>query len=90
MPTVNVNVDVNVNEYVEVNVEEVLGDCSDEEMAQVIQYLKYNEFINDNESESKTFPHQQFHDSMLTIVDNYYLLTPEEQSIVEAIANKYK
>jgi len=89
MPTVNVDTTVDVNEDVDVEVEEMLDNCDDEEIQQVIQWLKDNEFINNSDLESRTFPHQQFHNSVTAIVNNYYLLTPEEQSTVEAIANKY-
>jgi hypothetical protein len=83
MPTVNVDTTVDVN------VKEMLDNCNDEEIQQVIQWLKAYEFINNSDLESRTFPHQQFHNSVTAIVNNYYLLTPEEQSTVEAIANKY-
>jgi hypothetical protein len=83
MPTVNVDTTVDVN------VKEMLDNCNDEEIQQVIQWLKAYEFINNSDLESRTFPHQQFHNSVTAIVNNYYLLTPEEQSTVETIANKY-
>jgi hypothetical protein len=90
MATINVNTSVNVDEDVEVEVEDVLDQLNDDEIQQVIQWLKDNDFINNSDVESLTFPHQQFHNSTLTIASNYYLLTSEEQEIIEAIANKYK
>jgi len=90
MATINVNTTVDVNENVEVEVEEVLDQLNDDEIQQVIQYLEDNDFINNSDVESRTFPHQQFHDNVIAIASNYYLLTSEEQEIIETIANKYK
>lgn len=92
MPTINVDtrVSVDIDEDVDVDILEVLDECDATEIQQAIEWLEEGGYLSGYDVSEKTYPHDQFYQSMMSISQNYYMLTPEEQATIENIANKYK
>lgn len=91
MPEVNVITRIDVNEYVEVDIEEILDDCSDEEIKTVIQWLKTNEHVKveDIVSHDLSYSEENFYKSVEKLSGLYYSLTSEDCETLDRILKKY-
>lgn len=90
MPIVSVDTRVDIREDVDVDILEALDECSAKEIEQVVEWLEEWGYLSEYDTSEKTYPHDQFYQSVMSISENYYMLTPEEQAVIENIANKYK
>ena len=89
MPRFNeYDLDFDIN--VEVSVNDFLSECDSHDINNVINWLKRNgELSNNDVHEANSLPHEMFLETVDKIVQNYYLLTNEEQELIEKIAKRF-
>jgi hypothetical protein len=75
---------------VDISVDEFLSECNSSEIKETIEWLKDNEHLKDIYiSDSNSIPHETFLNEVDKIVKNYYMLTNEEQALIEKIAKRF-
>lgn len=91
MPEVNVITTIDVDEYVDVDIEYILGYCSDEEIKTVIKWLKTNEYIKKEDivSHDLSYSEENFYKSVEKLSGLYYSLTSDDCEALDRILKKY-
>ena len=78
--------DINVN----ISVNDFLSECDSRDINDVINWLKRNgELSNNDVWEANSLPHEMFLETVDKIAQNYYILTNEEQELIEKIAKRF-
>jgi hypothetical protein len=83
MPNFNeydLDFDINVN----ISVREFLSECDSNDINDVINWLKRNGELKDN-----SISQEMFYEQLDKIYNNYYMLTNEEQALIEKIAKRF-
>jgi len=92
MPEVRVETTVDVDEYVDVDIEDILDDCSELEIKAVISWLKDNDYlvneqiINDS---TMSLSEENFHKNVQKLSELYFAMSVEDSAVIETILNKY-
>ena len=73
---------ININEYVNVDVDDFLNDCTTSEIEDVLEWLK------DNDHYVSSSNAKDVDDDLIKLV-NCLSLTNEDEEIIKSIANKY-
>ena len=89
MPRFNeYDLDFDIN--VDISVDAFLSECDSRDINNVINWLKRNgELSNNDVHEVNSLPHEMFLETVDKIAQNYYLLTNEEQELIEKIAKRF-
>jgi hypothetical protein len=78
--------DIDVN----ISVNDFLSECDGHEINDIINWLKRNGELKDNETyQTNSIPQEMFYEELDKIYNNYYLLTNEEQALIEKIAKRF-
>jgi hypothetical protein len=89
MPNFNeydLDFDINVN----ISVREFLSECDSNDINDVINWLKRNGDLKDNETyQANSITQEMFYEQLDKIYNNYYQLTNEEQTLIEKIAKRF-
>lgn len=89
MPNFNeydLDFDINVN----ISVREFLSECDSNDINDVINWLKRNGDLKDNETyQTNSITQEMFYEELDKIYNNYYMLTNEEQILIEKIAKRF-
>jgi hypothetical protein len=89
MPNFNeydLDFDINVN----ISVREFLSECDSNDINDVINWLKRNGDLKDNETyQTNSITQEMFYEELDKIYNNYYMLTNEEQTLIEKIAKRF-
>ena len=73
-----------------ISVETFLSECDSNDINDVINWLKRNGELKDNETyQTNSIPQEMFYEELDKIYNNYYLLTNEEQTLIEKIAKRF-
>jgi hypothetical protein len=73
-----------------ISVETFLSECDSNDINDVINWLKRNGELKDNETyQTNSIPQEMFYEELDKIYNNYYLLTNEEQALIEKIAKRF-
>ena len=73
-----------------ISVETFLSECDSNDINDVINWLKCNGELKDNETyQTNSIPQEMFYEELDKIYNNYYLLTNEEQALIEKIAKRF-
>ena len=89
MPRFN-EYDLNFDINVDISVDAFLSECDGRDINDVINWLKRNgKLLNNDVHEVNSLPHEMFLESVNKVVQNYYLLTNEEQELIEKIAKRF-
>lgn len=80
------------SEAIEIEVEEFIDACSLKDINEIIDYLVESEYIN--KSQINTYdrigiPEQELEDALNKLHGKYVSLTPEEETIIKKIANRF-
>jgi hypothetical protein len=92
MPEVRVETTVDVDEYVNVDIEDILDDCSELEIQAAISWLKDNDYlineqiINDS---TMSLSEENFHKNVQKLSELYFAMSVEDSAVIETILNKY-
>ena len=92
MPEVRVETTVDIDEYVDVDIEDILDDCSELEIKAVISWLKDNDYlineqiINDS---TMSLSEENFHKNVQKLSELYFAMSVEDSAVIETILNKY-
>ena len=89
MPRFNeYDLDFDIN--VDISVDAFLSECDSRDINNVINWLKRKgKLSNDDVHEANSLPHEMFFETVDKIAQNYYLLTNEEQELIEKIAKRF-
>ena len=89
MPRFNeYDLDFDIN--VEVSVNDFLSECDSHDINNIINWLKRKGILSNNDvHEVNSLPHEMFLESVDKVAQNYYLLTNEEQELIEKIAKRF-
>ena len=74
---------IDVIEYVDIHVDEFLTECDNEEIQEVIEYLKRNGHLDDPASAEESF----FEDAVHKLHGSWNRLTKEQEDTIRHIAN---
>ena len=78
--------DIDVN----ISVNDFLSECDGNDINEVVDWLKRNgELSNSDVWEANSLPHEMFLETVDKIAQNYYILTNEEQELIEKIAKRF-
>jgi hypothetical protein len=78
--------DIDVN----ISVNDFLSECDSHEINDIINWLKRNgELSNNDVWEANSLPHEMFLETVDKIAQNYYILSNEEQELIEKIAKRF-
>ena len=73
-----------------ISVETFLSECDSNDINDVINWLKRNGDLKDNETyQANSIPQEMFYEQLDKIYNNYYQLTNEEQTLIEKIAKRF-
>jgi hypothetical protein len=92
MPEVRVEVTVDIDEYVDVDIEDILDDCSESEIQAAIKWLKDNDYlvneqiINDS---IMSLSEENFQKNVQKFSELYFAMSIEDSAVIETILNKY-
>ena len=89
MPRFNeYDLDFDIN--VEISVDTFLNECDSRDINDVINWLRRNNHVDETYLiEPNSIPHEIFLENIDKIAQNYYLLTNEEQELIEKIAKRF-
>jgi hypothetical protein len=89
MPNFNeYDLDFDVNVHISVN--EFLSECDERDRKEVIEWLERNGYTSEQYiTSANSIPHEIFLKSVDKIADSYYLLTSEEQELIEKISRRF-
>lgn len=92
MPTITqwgINVDVDVD--VDIDVDDFLDDCSSEEIEQVLQWLRDNDYLDGTFSLTgkESINEQEYISALTKLRDNWLSLSREEEDIILNIAKRF-
>ena len=87
----------NFNEYdldfdisANISVKTFLSECDSNDINDVINWLKRNGELKDNETyQANSISQEMFYEQLDKIYNNYYQLTNEEQTLIEKIAKRF-
>jgi hypothetical protein len=78
--------DIDVN----ISVNDFLSECNSNDINDVINWLKCNGELKDNETyQANSISQEMFYEQLDKIYNNYYQLTNEEQTLIEKIAKRF-
>ena len=78
--------DIDVN----ISVNDFLSECNSNDINDVINWLKCNGELKDNETyQANSISQEMFYEQLDKIYNNYYQLTNEEQALIEKIAKRF-
>ena len=78
--------DIDVN----ISVNDFLSECDSNDINDVINWLKCNGELKDNETyQANSISQEMFYEQLDKIYNNYYQLTNEEQTLIEKIAKRF-
>jgi len=78
--------DIDVN----ISVNDFLSECDGHEINDIINWLKRNGELKDNETyQTNSISQEIFYEQLDKIYNNYYQLTNEEQTLIEKIAKRF-
>ncbi len=92
MPEVRVETTVDIDEYFDVEIEDILDDCSELEIKAAISWLKDNDYlvneqiINDS---TMSLSEENFHKNVQKLSELYFAMSVEDCAVIETILNKY-
>jgi hypothetical protein len=73
-----------------ISAETFLSECDSNDINDVINWLKRNGELKDNETyQTNSIPQEIFYEQLDKIYNNYYQLTNEEQTLIEKIAKRF-
>ena len=73
-----------------ISVETFLSECDSNDINDVINWLKRNGDLKDNETyQTNSITQEMFYEELDKIYNNYYMLTNEEQTLIEKIAKRF-
>ena len=75
---------------VNISVNDFLSECDSNDINDVINWLKCNGELKDNETyQANSISQEMFYEQLDKIYNNYYQLTNEEQTLIEKIAKRF-
>jgi hypothetical protein len=92
MPEVRVETTVDVDEWVDVDIEDILDDCTELEIQAAIRWLKdggylvNEQIINDS---TMSLSEENFHKNVQKLSELYLAMSAEDCAVIETILNKY-
>jgi hypothetical protein len=92
MPEVRVETTVDVDEWVDVDIEDILDDCTELEIQAAIRWLKDGDYlvneqiINDS---TISLSEENFHKNVQKLSELYLAMSVEDCAVIETILNKY-
>jgi hypothetical protein len=73
-----------------ISVETFLSECDSNDINDVINWLKRNGDLKDNETyQTNSITQEMFYEELDKIYNNYYQLTNEEQTLIEKITKRF-
>ena len=89
MPQLEVNVDTYVD--VEVDVLDVIEECSDSEIRDVLAYLEENDIIMGKQRINPNANHDEveFHKAVNKLSGLYLQMSPSDWEVIQTLINKY-
>jgi hypothetical protein len=86
-------IEVNVDTYVDVDIDviDVIEECSDSEIIKVLEYLVENDFISEGQkiNSKSTYGEIEFNKNVTKLFGLYLQLTPSDWEIIQKIIDKY-
>ena len=86
-------VEVNVDTYVDVEVDvlDVIEECSDSEIEDVLDYLEENNIIRGKQRVNQNANHDEveFHKAVDKLSGLYLQMSPSDWEIIQTLINKY-
>jgi len=91
MPEIRVETTVDVDEWVDVEIEEILSDCSELEIQAVIRWLKDSDYITSDKiiSDNISASEEQFYNNVEKLSKLYLAMSVEDCAVIESILKKY-
>lgn len=91
MPEIRVETTVDVDEWVDVEIEEILSDCSELEIEAAIRWLKDNDYITPDKiiHVNLSASEEQFYNNVEKLSKLYLAMSVEDSAVIESILNKY-
>jgi hypothetical protein len=91
MPEVQVTTTVDIDQYVDVDIEDILDECSEKELEAVVDYLVDNEIIKANRILPKYISQseEEFNKNVDKLSELYLVLSNEESAIIDSILKRY-
>jgi|694.fasta_scaffold40958_9 hypothetical protein len=91
MPEVQVTTTVDIDQYVDVDIEDILDECSEKELEAVVDYLVDNEIIKANRILPKyiSLSEEEFNKNVEKLSELYLVLSNEESAIIDSILKRY-
>ena len=88
----NVNVTIEVNEYVDVDIEDILDECTEEDIESIFTWLDENGyFIKIDKPNPLKMLHteEKFYEDVEKLATLYFRLSKEDNDIINKILSKY-
>jgi hypothetical protein len=92
MPEVRVETTVDIDEWVDVDIEDVLDDCSELEIQAVIRWLKEGDYLVKEkivEPHDLSFSEEQFNARIQKLSELYFTITSEDLDALDEILKNY-
>ena len=92
MPEILVETTVDIEEYVDVDIESILDDCSEKEIEKVIKWLKEGEYLSSADIVMPSDMHyneEMFHKNVSKLQELYLRMSVEDYTVIETILKKY-
>lgn len=92
MPEVRVETTVDVDEYVDVDIENILDDCSEGEIQNTINWLKNNNYLVNEQivqPHDLSYSEEQFYAKLDKLSKLYFTISSEDLEILEELLKKY-
>jgi hypothetical protein len=81
----------NIDVEVDVDVDDFLDECSEEEIKQILRWLKDNEYLFDFHvsTSTTTASEEAFYKNVEKLSKLYFAMSVEDSAVIETILNKY-
>jgi hypothetical protein len=91
MPEVQVTTTIDVDEYVDVDIADILDECSEKELEAVVEYLVDNEVIKANRVLPKYISksEEEFNNNVEKLSELYLAISIEDSAVINKILKKY-
>lgn len=92
MPEILVETTVDVSEYVDVDIEDMLDDCSEKEIENAINWLKEHDYLTNEQivqPHDLSYSEEQFYAKLDKLSELYFTISADDLEILEELLKKY-
>lgn len=93
MPEILIETTVDVSEYVDTDIEEILNECTESEIRDAVNWLKDHNYLGHEsiiiDGDQMSHSENEFYSDVDKLSELYFRLTKEDHEVIKNILKKY-